>query len=45
MKKLNRGKDIQDLLDITNYQNDANDNDKVFFIIQMGKGKNLFGKI
>lgn len=43
-EKIKQGKDIQDLLDITNYQNDENGNDKVFFIIQMGKGKTCLAK-
>ena len=43
-KKIKQGKDIQNLLDITNYQNYENDNDKIFFIIQMGKGKNCLAK-
>lgn len=43
-QKIKQGKDIQNSLDITNYQNYENDNDKIFFIIQMGKGKNCLAK-
>lgn len=37
-------KNILNMFDITSYQNYANDNNEIFFIIQIGKDKNYLAK-